>query len=108
MDISFTFHDILLVIAIIICLVSTIQTFHNFFATVARLEQGSAKDFDIYYVPIQIALVISTCTVLYTSVIDFLHMPVSSGCNESLFIFNTSVVGGCYLQIAISWLEVSC
>ncbi|XP_075242043.1 uncharacterized protein LOC142336938 [Convolutriloba macropyga] len=29
------------------------------------------------------------------------------GCNESLFIFNTSVVGGCYLQIAISWLEVT-
>ena len=50
MQSNFSFHGSLLIIAIFISIVSFVQTLRNFFATAAKLDQGSSKDFDIYYV----------------------------------------------------------
>ena len=90
-----------------ICLISLYGNAKNFFRLAAAIERGTSKDFDVFYIPI---LFINICLCL--SVFAFVAINQNKvvrgqGCNESVAIFISSVLGGCHFQIGINWLEVT-
>ena len=84
------------------CLAKSVR---NFFALVTKVELGRAKDFDLYYFPIFISMILGSISIIYT-MLNGPQGTVSPPCSEEVTIVIFSVVGGCLLQIAINWLEV--
>ena len=93
----------LLFLTMVSCAICFYRSTRNFFALISKMEGERAKDFDVYYLPIFVifdALCIST---IYES---FSQIDSREVCNEFVLIGEASILGGCFLQLAINWSEV--
>ena len=52
----FEVHDAYLICTVLTAVISGVQSVRGFFSIMAKMENRTAKDFDVYYIPLQVRI----------------------------------------------------
>ena len=71
--------------------------------------QKRGKDFDVYYIPILLVQLLAAAIITLFMTTNFFIAAETSAptCLPSLIVLFYSIVGPCFMQIAMNWLEIA-
>ena len=85
--------------------ISLILSIRHVYRILKAIAEKRDKDFDLYYIPIFLIQIYTTTAFWRLLVSNILGLPMK--CYPSIITFTNAMLGVCYLQIAINWLEIA-
>ena len=101
--------DIIKLLTALTATISTVKSIYNLTRIFSKRATNTGKDFEIYYIPILIINIYGSLAFwrLAINFRDDTPTPLAVKCYPSVIVFTHSIIGACYLQLAINWAEVA-